>query len=67
MIVLEGMASSCTRRGSGWILGKISSPKSGDALEQAAQGGGRVTVPGSVQETFNRCTKGHGLVRKYWW
>jgi len=25
MIVQEGMALSCTREGSGWILGKISS------------------------------------------
>jgi len=31
------------------MLGKISS-QSGDSLEQAAQGGGGVTVPGSVQE-----------------
>jgi len=28
----------------------------------AAQGGGRVTVPGDVQETFRNCTTGHGLV-----
>ena len=30
-------------------------------LEQAAQGGGGVTVPGGVQETFRYCTEGHGL------
>ena len=32
------MASGCARGGSGWILGKNSSPKSGDALEWGAQG-----------------------------
>ncbi len=33
--------------------------KSGDALAQAAQGGGGVTVLGGVQET---CTEGCGLM-----
>ena len=36
--------------------------KSGEALEQAAQGSGEVTITGGVQETFRCCTKGHGLV-----
>ena len=31
-------------------------------LEQAAQGGGGLTVPGGAQETFRYFTKGHGLV-----
>ena len=31
-------------------------------MDQAAQGGGRVTVPEGVRETFRCCTKGHGLV-----
>ena len=35
--------------------------KSGQALEQAAQGVGGVTVPVGVQETV-RCTEEHGLV-----
>ena len=39
---------------SGWILGKISSPKSSRALAQTAQGGGGVTVPGGVPE-LRRC------------
>jgi len=52
-IGLEGMASSCARGDSGWMLGNTSS-KSGQVLEWAAQGGGRVTDPGVVQETF-RC------------
>ena len=29
-------------------------------LEQAAQGGGGVTVPGGVQETFRYCIEEHG-------
>ena len=32
------------------MLGKISSPKSGQVLEWAAQGCGGVTVPGNAQE-----------------
>ena len=31
------------------------------ALEQAAQGGGGVTIPGGVQKTCRRGTSGHGL------
>ena len=31
-------------------------------LEWAAWGGGGVTIPGGVQETFSCCTEGHGLV-----
>ena len=31
-------------------------------LEWAAQGGGRVTDPGSIQEIFRCCTEGHDLV-----
>ena len=38
------MALSCTRGGSSWILGKISSPK--EQLTQTAQGGGAVIIPG---------------------
>ena len=38
------------------------SKKSGQELEWAAQGGGRVTIPGGVQETYRCCTEGHGLV-----
>ena len=36
-------------------------------LKRAAQGGGWVTIPGSVQEMNRYCTKRHGLVAKYWW
>ncbi|GAB0186258.1 hypothetical protein GRJ2_001091100 [Grus japonensis] len=36
--------------------------KSGQALEQAAQRGGGVTIPGGVQKTCRRDTLGHGLV-----
>ena len=31
------------------------------------QGGGGVTVPGGVEETFRCCTEGDGLVGKCWW
>ena len=44
----EVIASSCVRGGSGWILGNIHS-QSEEAVAQAAQGGGGVTVPGGVQ------------------
>jgi len=40
---------------------------SGQVVEQAAQRGGGVTIPGGVQEVFRCCTEGHGLVGKYWW
>ena len=36
--------------------------KSGHALEQAAQGSGRVTIPGGVQKTCRYGTTGHSLV-----
>jgi len=41
------MASTCARGGSGWILGKT--PKEWLSTEWAAQGSGKVTVPGGVQ------------------
>ena len=42
--------------GWGWILGK----EGGDALTQAVQGSGGVTVPGSVQEPWGCGTEGRG-------
>ena len=36
--------------------------KSGDALAQAAQGGGALTIPGGVQELCRCGTEGRGLV-----
>lgn len=41
--------------------------KSGQMLEEAAQGGGRITFPGDVQDSFRYCSKGRDLVGKYWW
>ena len=41
--------------------------KSSQALEEAAQGGSGVTVPGGVQEMCRCSTKGHCLVGIYWW
>jgi len=43
------------------MLGKISL-LSGQALEQADQGGGGVTIPGGVQKTCRCGTSGYGLV-----
>ena len=56
------MASRCARGGSGWILGKNYSQKSGEALAQAAQGGGGVTIPGGVQKLWRCGTEDCG----YW-
>ena len=61
----EGMVLRHTRGGSGWMLGKIILRKSGETLEQPAQGGCGVTVPGGVQETFRRGTERRGLWA--WW
>lgn len=44
----EEMALSCIKGGLDWILGKILQGKGGRTLEQVAQGGGRVPVPGGV-------------------
>jgi len=55
------MASSCTVRGSGWILRTISFRKSGDALAQLP----REVVGSPSLEVFHswRCgAEGHG-----WW
>jgi len=56
------MASGCARRGSGWMLGKISSHKSNDILEQAAEVGGGVAISGGIQENGRCGTEGGGLV-----
>ena len=42
---------------------------SGQALEQADQGGGGVTNSGGAQEEFRWCSEGHGLVGYIsdWW
>lgn len=56
----EVMALICYRGGSGWILRKFIFRKSDKALEQASQGSGEVTVPGSVQETCRCGTEGYG-------
>ena len=64
------LPDSCFRGGSGWILGKSFSLKSGDALAQTAQGGGGVSLPGDVQELWRCGTEGCGLagmVGMDWW
>ena len=60
MIELEAMASSCTKGGSDWLLGKILPRKSGEAVAQAAQGGGRVIIPGDVQDYWRYGTERRG-------
>jgi len=55
------MASSCVRRGWDWILGKNVFTESGQALAQAAQGGGGVPIPGGVQKMCRCGTLGYGL------
>ena len=55
------MALSCTRGGSGWVLGKNTLK----ALVQAAQGGGGVTVPAGIQEKCGCGTEGRG--QWAWW
>ena len=54
------MASSCARGGLGWILGKLHLRKSGEAVAQAAQGSGGVTVPGGAEEPCGCGTEGRG-------
>ena len=61
----EVRASTCARGGSGWILGKISSPKVQWCIGTAAQGGGGVTVPGGVWELWKCGTEGRG--QWAWW
>jgi len=52
------MDLSFTSGGSGWILGNVPSQKeNSNALAQAAQGGGGVTVSGSVQGKDRRCSE----------
>jgi len=57
----RGFCLNFSRRDWGWTSGKIYF-LSGQALEQAAQWGGGVTVSGGVQEMFRRGTKRPGLV-----
>lgn len=47
--VLSAGDSSRTRQVLQIAPGKVLLQKNGDALAQAAQGGGRVTIPGGVQ------------------
>ena len=55
------MASSCAKRDSDWKE-IILLWKSGQPLEQAAQGGGGVADPGGVEKTLRYCTKERILV-----
>lgn len=56
------MALSCTKGGQVGYQQTFLFRKSGDALEQAAYGGGGVTVHESIQETHRSGTEGHSLV-----
>ena len=57
----EVMASRCAKGRSVWMLKIYILRKSGQALARAAQGGGRVTVPGGVQGKGKCGTEGCGL------
>lgn len=57
---MRGIASSCTREGSGWVLGKIYSPKEWSGAGMSCPGG--VTIPEGVQETCRCGTKEHSSV-----
>ena len=60
LIGKEAMTLGCSRGDSGWMIGNISSQRSSEAVAQAAQGGGGVTVPGGVPEPCGCGTEGHG-------
>ena len=51
------MALSCARGVSGWILGNFFLQESSEVLEQAAQRGRGVTIPGGVQERVDKALK----------
>jgi len=59
----EGMASSCARGGSGWILA-VTSPKKQWCTGTGCPRSGGVTIPGGVPETCRCGTWGHSLVGK---
>ena len=65
VIAYEGMASSCMKRGSGWIWEKRLLRKSGEAVAQAAHGGGGITAFGGVQGLDGCGTEGCG--QWAWW
>jgi len=58
----EGMGLYCAKGSSGWTLGEFLFQKSSEAVTQAVQEAGEVTVPGGVQEPCGRGTEEHGLV-----
>ena len=60
MIGLEGIASSCAREGSGWMLGNATSLK---GWSGTAQRGGGVTDPGGVQGALGCRVERHVLMR----
>ena len=55
------MALSCTKGGSGWVLGQIYSQKEWSCTGIGCQRGGAVTVPGGVQEPWRCGTEGRGV------
>ena len=62
----EVVASSCTRGGSGWILGRISSQKEWWCTGTHCLGRCGVTDPGGVEEKGKYCIEWHGLAA-WWW
>ena len=63
VIGLEGMASSCTRGDSGWMLGNTTSLKGWSGSGMGCPERWWSHRPWR----FGCCVEGHGLVEKYWW
>jgi len=59
------MASHCTRGGSGWLLGNISSQKEWSGRGMGCPGSGGVTIPGGVPDLWRCGMEEHG--QWAWW
>lgn len=61
-VSLRKMLPFISNTGEGFAVGEFLRKPGQCVLERAAQAGGGVTLPGSVQETFRSCANGHSLV-----
>lgn len=60
------MAPSCTWGGLDWTQEKFLQRKGGQAQEQAAQGSGGMTLPGSLHKMCRCGAQGHGFGVNGW-